>query len=62
MMLRFKWDSHAELRTGDIEDYLAGLPNIRFHVIDIDRNISNDDDRGRAKTTQIISILQRAYE
>jgi hypothetical protein len=57
MLLKCKLDSHAELRTAEIEDYLSG-PNVVFHVIDADRNASSDDERRRAKESQIRGLLQ----
>src|SRR5258706_3588918 len=61
MMLKYKWDFHAELKIEAIEQYLSGLSNIRFHVVNADSNLQGDSERGSARESQIILQLGAIY-
>lgn len=61
LLLKYKWDFHAELRTEEIQAYLSKVKNVKFHVIDADAKYTSDEMRSQARDRQIVSYLQRIY-
>ena len=51
VLLRYKWDLHAELRIGEIQNYLT-LPNVTIFPV-----LANPSQR----QSQIISYLKSLY-
>lgn len=61
LILKNKWDFHAELRTKEIQSYLSTVKNAKFFVIDSDVKHTSDETRLKAREQQIISYLQSIY-
>ena len=61
LLLRHKWDFHAELRIKEIEAHLSSVPNVHFFTVDADTANSSDAQHCRARDAQIISYLQSVY-
>lgn len=61
LLLKHKWDFHAELRTTDIINYLSGNLRVRFVVIDLDSRETTDEERSLAREGQIVSYLEGIY-
>lgn len=61
LLLKYKWDFHAELRISEIQNYLSPVSNVKFFVVDADAKHSSDDSRCRAREQQIIDYLKRVY-
>jgi hypothetical protein len=59
LLLRYKWDLHAELRIGDIQAYFGrcGNPRLRIHVIDEGAN-GTDVERRQRRRTQAHDIIR----
>lgn len=61
LLLKHKWDFHAELRIKEIQSYLAAISNVQFFSIDADAGRNTDATRSDARDKQIITYLQRIY-
>jgi len=61
ILLRYKWDFHAELRVKEIKKYLSPIGNTRFFIVDADSNHTKDDARSTARHDQIVRFLQSIY-
>jgi hypothetical protein len=61
LLLRYKWDFHAELRIKEIQSYLTKVPNVRVFTVDADAKHTADAARSEARDKQIISYLQSLY-
>lgn len=61
LLLRYKWDLHAELRLADIEAYFrhCGNERVRLHIIDEGAH-GSDDDRGLRRCSQAHGIISSA--
>ena len=58
LILKYKWDWHAELRIADLRGYLAGIRNVSLTVIDADQTQTTDQNRKLAREGQIMRYLQ----
>lgn len=61
LLLKYKWDFHAELRIQEIRDYLSSVANVQFFVVDADARQTSDAARCQAREHQIVSHLKRLY-
>lgn len=61
LLLKFKWDFHAELRIKEIKAHLSSVPNVYFFTVDADAAHSADAQRCKAREAQIVSYLQSIY-
>jgi hypothetical protein len=61
LLLKYKWDFHAELRVQEIRTYLSPAANVQFFVIDADAHQTTDAARAQARESQIVSYLKRLY-
>ncbi|PKO38558.1 MAG: hypothetical protein CVU31_18735 [Betaproteobacteria bacterium HGW-Betaproteobacteria-4] len=61
LLLKYKWDFHAELRIQEIRSYLSSVANAQFFVIDADARQTSDTARCQARDQQIVSYLKRLY-
>lgn len=61
LLLKYKWDFHAELRIKEIEAYLSTVSNVHFFTVDADAAHSSDTHRCQAREMEIVSYLQRVY-
>jgi len=61
LLLKYKWDFHAELRIKEIEAHLSLVSNMRFFTVAADVAHSSDAQRCQAREAQIVSYLQRVY-
>ncbi|MET4577410.1 hypothetical protein [Ottowia thiooxydans] len=61
LLLKNKWDFHAELRIQEIQRYLSPISNTHFFVADADTKKTNDTARFNAREGQIISYLKSLY-
>ena len=61
LLLKYKWDFHAELRIKDVQNYLSRVSNASFFVIDAGLNQITDTDRFQARNQQIINYLMQIY-
>jgi hypothetical protein len=61
LLLRYKWDFHAELRIKEIKGHLSSVPNVHFFTVDADAAYNIDAQRCKAREMQIVSYLQSIY-
>ncbi len=61
LLLKYKWDFHAELRIQEIRNYLSQVQNVHFFVVDADARQTTDASRSQARENQIVSYLKRLY-
>lgn len=61
LLLKYKWDFHAELRIQEIRNYLSPVANVQFFVVDADARQTTDASRCQARESQIVSYLKRLY-
>jgi hypothetical protein len=61
ILLKYKWDFHAELKIPEIHAHLSGIANVRFLTINADANQTTDVTRSDARIQQIVSYLQQIY-
>ena len=61
LLLKYKWDFHAELRIKEIKAHLSFVPNVRFFTVDADAAYSADVQRCQAREAKIVSYLQSIY-
>lgn len=61
LLLKYKWDFHAELRIQEIRSYLSPIQNVQFYVIDADAHQTSDSARCQARDQQIVSYLKLLY-
>ncbi|MHB1099485.1 MAG: hypothetical protein ACYCZR_08020, partial [Burkholderiales bacterium] len=61
LLLKHKWDFHAELRMTEIRSYLSPVPNINFFDVDADAHQTTDASRSQAREQQIVSYLKNLY-
>jgi len=61
LLLKYKWDFHAELRIQEIRNYLSLVANVQFCVVDADARQTTDSSRFQARESQIVSYLKRLY-
>jgi ribosome biogenesis GTPase A len=59
LLLKNKWDFHAQLNIDAIKSYLSPIPNIRFFVIDADQNSMTADKRLQTKKQQVEIYLRQ---
>lgn len=60
LLLKHKWDFHAELRIPEIKKYLS-IPNVKFLVVDADASRTTDAQRAHARKQQIRTYLQGVF-
>jgi hypothetical protein len=59
LLLRYKWDLHAELRIGDIQAYFSACGNRRLRLHVVDEGVSgSDQERGQRRRTQAHDIIR----
>jgi hypothetical protein len=61
LLLKYKWDWHAELRIEKIWAYLQSDSRVRFTTIDADKHCARDSERCNARDAQIRSYLRELY-
>jgi hypothetical protein len=61
LLLKYKWDFHAELRIKEICDHLSLVANVQFFVVDADARQTTDVSRRQAREQQIVSHLKSLY-
>lgn len=61
LLLKYKWDFHAELRIQEIRDYLSPVANVQFFVVDADAHQTTDVLRSKTREQQIVSYLMHLY-
>lgn len=61
LLLKYKWDLHAELRTDDIINYLTTITTTRFCIVNADICLSCPNERQQAKKQQILSYMNSVY-
>jgi hypothetical protein len=61
VLLKNKWDFHAQLRESEIHAYLSSISNVRLFTVDADNNQTTDGLRSTSRETQVLSYLQSIY-
>jgi hypothetical protein len=61
LLLKYKWDFHAELKVQEIRHYLSPVKNVQFFVVDADAQPMTDSLRCHARENQIVSYLKGLY-
>ncbi len=62
LLLKYKWDFHAELRIAEIQTYLSLNPKNNTFIIDADKSETSDKNRLLARNTQIVDHLNGLYK
>lgn len=59
LLLRYKWDLHAELRLEDITNYFQRFHDPRFHIHIIDEGVTgNDNERRQRRHAEALAIIR----
>jgi hypothetical protein len=61
LLLKQKWDLHAELKVIEIKQHFSGLTNIHYTVVDADASHVTDIQRQSAREAQIVAYLAKLY-
>ena len=61
LLLRYKWDWHAELRLSEVDAYVKQDARVKTFVIDQDKAFTTDQNRLTARDAAIRSHLQGYY-
>lgn len=60
LLLKYKWDLHAELRIQAIQDHLQPISNLRFGLIEDDPR-ANTNERKKQRKTAAFHYISRIY-